>query len=119
VTFATRGAMATNRPVIEVLFFIGAKTSFIAGHIQRRFLMHGLQGGLIGGGSAIGLFAMAEIATRWFPGTAGGEQFSALFGTFSIGLGGYVAVVAQVLLIALVTAVTARVTVNRTFDTIH
>jgi cell division transport system permease protein len=119
VTFATRGAMATNRPVIEVLFFIGAKTSFIAGHIQRRFLMLGLQGGLIGGGAAIALFAMAEIATRWFPGTAGGEQFSALFGTFSIGFVGYLAVLAQILLIALVTAATSRVTVNRTFETIH
>ena len=37
VTFATRAAMATNRPVIEVLHFIGAKNSFIAGHFQRHF----------------------------------------------------------------------------------
>jgi cell division transport system permease protein len=81
--------------------------------------MLGLQGGLIGGGSALALFAMAEIATRWFPGTAGGEQFSALFGTFSIGFVGYLAVLAQILLIALVTAATSRVTVNRTFETIH
>ena len=44
VTFATRGAMATNRPVIEVLHFIGAKDSFIAGHIQRHFLVLGPQG---------------------------------------------------------------------------
>src|SRR4029079_4258096 len=30
VIFATRGAMATNRPIVEVLHFIGAKSSFIA-----------------------------------------------------------------------------------------
>ena len=45
VTFATRGAMATNRPVIEVLHFVGAKNGFIAGHFQRHFLLLGLQGG--------------------------------------------------------------------------
>ena len=38
VTFATRAAMATNRPVIEVLHLIGAKNSFIAEHFQRHFL---------------------------------------------------------------------------------
>ena len=30
VIFATRGAMATNRPIVEVLHFIGAKSGFIA-----------------------------------------------------------------------------------------
>ena len=119
VTFATRGAMATNRPVIEVLHFTGAKSSFIAGHFQRRFLILGLEGGAIGGGAAIALFALAEVAARWFPGTAGGDQFAALFGTFSIGVAGYAAVLAQIVLIAVVTAATSRVTVNRTLETIH
>jgi cell division transport system permease protein len=45
VTFATRGAIATNRPVVEVLHFIGAPDSFIAGHFQRHFLWLGLKGG--------------------------------------------------------------------------
>ena len=53
VTFATRGAMATNRRSIEVLHFVGAKNGFIAGHFQRHFLLLGLQGGAIGGGVAI------------------------------------------------------------------
>jgi cell division transport system permease protein len=119
VTFATRGAMATNRPVIEVLHFIGAKNSFIAGHFQRRFLTLGLEGGAIGGGGAIALFALADFAARWFPGTVGGDQFAALFGTFSIGAAGYAAVLAQIILIAVVTAAASRVTVNRTLETIH
>jgi cell division transport system permease protein len=34
VTFATRGAMVTNKAVIEVLHFVGAKDGFIAGHFQ-------------------------------------------------------------------------------------
>jgi cell division transport system permease protein len=119
VTFATRAAMATNRPVIEVLHLIGAKDDFIAGHFQRHFLQLGLKGGLIGGGSAIALFALAELTSGWFVGTAGGDQFAALFGSSSIGALGYLAVLAQIGLIAFVTAATSRRTVNRTIETIH
>jgi cell division transport system permease protein len=118
VSFATRGAMATNRPVIEVLHFIGARNGFIAGHFQRHFLVLGLQGGVAGGGAAIVLFGLAELLGRWFGGSAAGEQTSALFGTFSIGLAGYGAVVAVIVVIALVTAFTSRHTVNRTLEAI-
>jgi cell division transport system permease protein len=118
VTFATRGAMATNKIVIEVLHFVGAKNGFIASHFQRHFLMLGLQGGGIGGGAAILLFALAAAVSRWFAGTAGGDQTTAMFGSFSIGIAGYVAVLGQVLLIALVTAMTSRQTVNRTLEMI-
>jgi len=118
VTFATRGAMATNKTVIEVLHLVGAKNAFIAGNFQRHFLLLGLQGGAIGGGAAIALFALAAFVSRWFAGTAGGEQTAALFGSFSIGLAGYAAVLLQVVLIAGVTAVTSRQTVNRTLETI-
>jgi cell division transport system permease protein len=105
--------------VIEVLHFIGARNGFIAGHFQRHFLMLGLQGGAIGGGSAIALFALAGAISRWFTGTAGGDQTAALFGSFSIGFGGYAAVLAQVGLIAAVTAVTSRHTVNHTLEMIE
>lgn len=118
VTFATRGAMATNKPVIEVLHFVGAKNGFIAGRFQRHFLLLGLQGGAIGGGLAILLFAVAGVISGWFAGSAGAEQTTALFGSFSIGITGYVAVLGQVVLIAVVTAMTSRHTVNRTLDMI-
>ena len=118
VTFATRAAMATNKPVIEVLHFVGAKNGFIAGHFQHHFLLLGLQGGAIGGGIAIVLFALAGAISSWFAGTAGGDQTAALFGSFSIGLAGYIAVLGQVVLIAAVTAITSRHTVNRTLDMI-
>jgi cell division transport system permease protein len=118
VSFATRGAMATNRPVIEVLHFIGARNGFIAGHFQRHFLVLGLQGGIVGGGAAILLFGLAELLGRWFGGSAAGAQATALFGTFSIGATGYGAVLGIVVLIALVTAFTSRHTVNRTLEAI-
>jgi cell division transport system permease protein len=118
VSFATRGAMATNKIVIEVLHFVGAKNGFIAGHFQRHFLMLGLQGGAIGGGAAMLLFLLASGISRWFAGSAGGDQTSAMFGSFSIGMSGYIAVLGQVILIALVTALTSRQTVNRTLEMI-
>ena len=118
VSFATRGAMATNKIVIEVLHFVGAKNGFIAGHFQRHFLMLGLQGGAIGGGAAMLLFLLASGISRWFAGSAGGDQTSAMFGSFSIGMSGYIAVLGQVVLIAVVTALTSRQTVNRTLEMI-
>lgn len=118
IAFATRGAMATNRPVIEVLHFIGAKNGFIAGHFQRHFLVLGLEGGAIGGGAAVVLFGMLDLIGRWFGSSAGAEQASALFGVFSVGLAGYGAMAAIVILIALVTALTSRYTVNRTLEAI-
>ncbi len=119
VTFATRGAMATNRPVVEVLHFIGAQDRYIAGHFQRHFLVLGLKGGAIGGGAAILLFALAELVSDWFLGSAGVDEVAGLFGSFSIGTAGYAAVVAQVILIAVVTAGTSRHTVNQTLQTIE
>ena len=118
VTFATRGAMATNKIVIEVLHFVGAKNGFIAGHFQRHFLLLGLQGGAIGGGAAMLLFALASLLSGMFAGTAGGDQTTAMFGSFSIGMTGYIAVLGQVILIAAVTAMTSRQTVNRTLEMI-
>ncbi len=119
VSFATRGAMAANRPVIEVLHFIGAQDGFIAGRFQRHFLLLGLQGGAIGGGAAMLLFALAGWLEPIFTGTAAGDQAGALFGNFSIGAAGTVAVLAPVVLIAAVTAWTSRRTVNRTLETIE
>jgi cell division transport system permease protein len=119
VTFATRGMMATNRQVIEVLHFIGARNSFISGHFQRHFLLLGLKGGALGGGLALLLFALADLANGWLMTSATGAQLAALFGTFSIGLAGYAAVAAQIVLTALVTAATSRHTVNRTLETVQ
>ena len=119
VTFATRGAIASNRPVVEVLHFIGAPDSFIAGHFQRHFLWLGLKGGALGGSAAILLFAFAEIVSRWLTRGADADRVSALFGTFSIGTAGYLAVAVQVVVIAVLIAATSRQTVNRTLQSLE
>ena len=118
VIFATRGAMATNRPIVEVLHFIGAKSGFIAGQFQRHFLMLGLEGGLIGGGLAMLLFAIAGIASRISAGTAGADQVAFLFGNFMLGWEGYFAIGGQIVLIAAVAAIASRHTVNSTLQAV-
>ncbi len=119
VMFATRGAMAINRPIVEVLHFTGATDGFIANEFQRHFLALGLQGGVIGGGAAMALFALVGLALEGLFGGAARDQFGLLFGRHSIGILGYAAVVAEIALIALVTAATSRHTVNRTLQTIE
>jgi cell division transport system permease protein len=118
VTFATRGAMAANRPIVEVLHLIGAKDGFIAGEFQRHFLLLGMKGGAIGGGIAMAIFAIAGFAGSSIVGTVAGDQFTSLFGAFSIGWQGYVTIAALVVLIAIVTAAASRHTVNQTLESV-
>ncbi len=118
VTFATRGAMATNRPIVEVLHYVGATDAFIASQFQRHFLLLGFKGGAIGGGIALLLFGIAAAASAWLSGNAGGEEATALFGTFSIGVAGYFAIIVLIVLMAIVTALTSRRTVNQTLESI-
>ena len=118
VTFATRGAMAANHPIVEVLHYIGATDGFVAGQFQRHFLILGFKGGAIGGGVAIALFAILGAINAWLSGTPGGDEAAALFGSFSIGIAGYFAIIVLVVLMAVVTAFASRRTVNRTLEAI-
>jgi cell division transport system permease protein len=118
VTFATRGAMATNRPIIEVLHYVGATDGFVASQFQRHFLILGFKGGAVGGGAAIILFGVLQAMNAWVTGTPGGDEVEALFGSISIGMSGYLAILGLIVLMALVTAWASRYTVRRTLDTI-
>jgi len=118
VAFATRGAMAANRPIVEVLHFVGARDGYIARQFQQHFLALGLKGGAIGGGAAIALFALAQLLVDRLIGTAGGEQIAALFGSFSIGALGYGLIALQIVVNAVVTAGASREVVNRTLATV-
>jgi cell division transport system permease protein len=118
VSFATRGAMAANRPIVEVLHFVGAGDSYIANRFLRHFLRLGLEGGLIGGGAAMLLFGFSESIAGWFAGTPVGDQFAALLGTFSLRPSGYLALAAQAVLIGAITAWASRRTLFATLDDI-
>jgi cell division transport system permease protein len=118
VTFATRGAMATNRPTIEVLHYVGATDGFISRQFLRHFLVLGLKGGVIGGGGAMALFGLLQAADAWLLGLPGGDEAIALFGTLAIGVSGYISMFVVILLMALVTALASRRTVAQTLEMI-
>jgi cell division transport system permease protein len=114
VVFATRGAMAGNRTVIEVLHFVGAEDSYIARQFQRHFLLLGLKGASFGGAIAIGLFLAVSYLGRLEGPTPEEAQLRSLFGGISLGMNAYVGAVITVLALAVIIAMTARMTVRRT-----
>lgn len=111
VVFATRGAMATNQVVVSVLHICGAEDGFIAREFQRHFLLLGLRGGLAGAALAGFLFAILGLLVA--PALTGGnsDQVSALFGRFAVGPVGYFGALGIAFLIAILTALTSRLTV--------
>ena len=113
VSFATHGAMAENREIIDVLHFVGARDSYVAKEFQRHFLRLGLAGGGIGAVAGCLVFASSGIAGRWWTATPGGDQMEALFGSFSLGWAGYAAILAIAGGVALLTGLTSRAIVYR------
>jgi cell division transport system permease protein len=113
VTFATRGAMAGNREVVDVLHFVGANDDFIAKEFQRRFFKLGLRGSTAGAGAAMLLTTILGLASQYGRASPSGDQIEALFGSFSISWRGYGVVILIALVVALVTGIVSRLTVRR------
>lgn len=113
IAFATRGAMAGNREIIDVLHLVGAEDRYIAQEFQGHFLRLGLKGGAIGGGLAVLAFLGAGIVTSRWIASPGGDQIEALFGAFSLGWTGYVSILTIAGIVAFITAVVSRATVFR------
>jgi cell division transport system permease protein len=113
VATATRAAIDTNREIVEVLHIVGAANSYIAREFQRRFLALGFRGALLGGAAALAFFALAQVVTRRFTATPGGDQMEAIFGGFALGPEGYVLILALSGAIALLTGALSRRIVAR------
>lgn len=113
VVFATRGAMAGNDHIVEVLHFVGAESTFIASQFRRHFLVVGLRGALAGGVMAVLVFLGMSWWAHANRATPQAEQAVALFGDFSVGWAGYAGVAGVIVLVAALTALTSHVTVVR------
>ena len=113
VIFATRGAMAGNKDVVEVLHFVGADGNFIASQVQKHFLKLGLKGALCGAMGAIALFLALGFWSSRSLATPEGDQISALFGTFSLSWTGYVGMILVMVFVSAMTAMTSSWTVRR------
>jgi cell division transport system permease protein len=113
VAFATRGAVAANREVVDVLHFVGADDAFIAREFQRRFFRMGLRGGAIGGALALALIVLCGFLIARWSGSATRDQIEALFGAFEIGWRGYASVIVVAAFASAMCSIVSRVTVRR------
>lgn len=108
IVFATRGAMAGNSDVIEVLHLVGAENHYIAREFQRHFMALGLRGAGFGGIAAALFFAAAGVLS--FTGGVGSETMPIdnSFGGFQLSPKGYLGIALLILIIAATVALTAR-----------
>lgn len=113
IGFATRGAMAGAREIIEVLHFVGAADSYVARQFQGHFLRLGLKGAAIGGAAAALFFAIGALLSSWGGRSTGGAEISSLFGSFTLGAFGYFAILVICLSIAALTGFLSRQIVFR------
>ncbi|HUG62711.1 MAG TPA: ABC transporter permease, partial [Methylomirabilota bacterium] len=102
-----------------VLHFCGAEDRFIAAEFQRHFLLLGARGGAIGGGLAVALFAVLDLAFTEGAGMPGAGQIDTLLGGFQMGANAYLAVIALVISVAALTAVTSRLAVRQSLTAIE
>lgn len=111
IVFATRGAMAGNREIIEVLHFIGADDRYIAGQFQSHFAILGVRGGLIGGIAAIIVLITLNLTSRLTAGLLDGISLSEVAVP---GLEIFGATLVVVALVGLIAGIASRMTVHRT-----
>ena len=100
-THVIEGAVHAGRDRQEVLLIL-----------QRHFLLLGLKGGVTGGAVASLCFVMLDLFTRETAGQASSDQLSALFGSVSVSLPGYLGVFGIVFLVAVLTALTSGLAVK-------
>ena len=110
--------MAANRPIVEVLHFVGASDRYIANHFLRHFLLLGLEGGVIGGGIAMLVFGFSESIAELVFRDAGRRPVCGLAGDVFAAPLGLSGVGRQAVLIAAVTAWASRRTLFATLEEI-
>lgn len=106
--FAARAGLAANSEIVAILHLVGATDDFIASQVQRRFLVIGLRGSIAGLALAVLALGLAAMAMR-----AGGGAAADFFPTLTLGPGLIAMLLAVPLILCLVTAFTARMTVMR------
>jgi cell division transport system permease protein len=119
IGFATRGAVAGAREIVEVLHLVGASDAFIAKEFETHFRRLGLRGAAIGGLGAIAFFAFASLLSFWWAHSPGGEEIAAMFGSFSLRFWGYLALVAVGAAVTLLTGLLSREIVMRHLRTLQ
>lgn len=106
VALSVRAALSMHRPTIETLHIMGAEDRTVAALFEYRYTLQGLAGGVAG--------FLAGIAVIFMIGNLLGQFGGGLAGEIGLSAIGWVALATVPLLIALLTLLTVRITVERT-----
>ena len=106
VVFATRTGLAIHHDVIELLHLIGARDNYVARHFQLHALWIGLKGG-IGG-------VVLAVATLLTLGTLAAKLEAGLLPPLALSPWQWTALAGVAVITAVISLITARVTVLRT-----
>ena len=111
---ATRSAMASNREIVEVLHFVGAKQKFIAREFERHFLVLGIRAGLMGFAATAVTFMILPFVMRLLGGSSiTAAELRRFVGSASLDLAGHVTLFGVVIGVAAICMFTSRYWVDR------
>lgn len=114
IVSATKSAMASNREIIEVLHFVGARERFIAHEFEKHFLNIGIRAGLVGAAAATAVFLMLPIVMRVLSGSGlAAAEFRQLVGSAVLDWQGYLLFGVVVAVVASLCMITSRFGVYR------
>lgn len=114
IVSATRSAMASNREIIEVLHFVGARDTFIAHEFEKHFLAIGIRAGLVGAAASTVVFLVLPLVMRVLGGgTLAANEFRRLIGPAVLDFPGYLLFALVVLVVASLSMLTCRYGVYR------
>ena len=114
IVSATRSAMASNREIIEVLYFVGVNERFISSEFERHFLGLGVRAGLMGAVAAAIAFLLLPLATHMLgASTVTAAETQRLIGSGELDLPGYFLCVLVVIVVACLCMITSRLCVIR------
>ena len=114
IVSATRSAMASNREIIEVLYFVGATERFISREFERHFLGLGVRAGLMGAIAAAIAFFLLPLMMQMLGGDiVTTTETQRLIGSGELDLEGYLLCVLVVIAMAGICMITSRLGVIR------
>lgn len=117
IVSATRSAMASNREIVEVLHFVGARDRFIAGQFEKHFQTLGVLAGAGGAGLAALVFLVFPMLPSLFGASpATDAELRRLVGAGTLDWLGYALLALVVLVVAGICRTTSRFGVYRILD---
>ncbi|WP_336276669.1 cell division protein FtsX [Bartonella sp. CB178] len=111
IVFSTRNALAENAHIINVLYFLGTETFFIARQFDWHFFKTALRGALYGGAASVFLFCAFSFLTNYNLGRVEASQVTAFFGHLSMSSIPYGKIITLILFVSCLAVLTNRITI--------